>query len=158
LVGQHLGRVFGLAFRFTGRADEAEELAQDIFLRAFERLHQFEGPEALFPAWLLTLARRVAIDHLRRRRAPPLSETEPDSLPSRAPGPEKGVEESESSVLLWRGLRSLPVELREAVVLRDLEGLSYAEAAEVAGVPVGTMKSRVNRGRIELARRLEGVR
>jgi RNA polymerase sigma-70 factor (ECF subfamily) len=159
LIGRHMGRVFGLAYRFTGRVDEAEDLTQDVFVKVFQRLGQFDGPETLFPAWLLTLARHLALDRLRREKARPSSEPDLlESLPSRTPGPDRKLEEIESAGIVRNGLRRLPVVLREAVILRDLEGLSYEEAAEIAGVPVGTVKSRVNRGRIELARRLEGTR
>ena len=156
LVARHAGRIFGLAYRFTGRVDEAEDLSQEIFVKVFQNLSRFEGEEALFPAWLLTLARHSAIDHLRRGRMdrqavpPDILET----LPSKAEGPERILEKAERAGLVRRGLRSLPHDLREALILRDLEGLSYEEAAHAAHVPVGTLKSRVNRGRLELARRL----
>jgi RNA polymerase sigma-70 factor (ECF subfamily) len=158
LVARHTGRVFGLAYRFTGRVDEAEDLTQDIFVKVFQNLSRFDGEEAVFPAWLLTLARHSAIDHLRRGRMErqALPPEALDTVPSKAEGPERVFEKAERAGLVRRGLRSLPHELREALILRDLEGLSYEEAAKAAHVPVGTLKSRVNRGRLELARRLVG--
>jgi RNA polymerase sigma-70 factor (ECF subfamily) len=160
LVSRHMRRVFCLAYRFTGRVDEAEDLSQDIFLKVFQNLSGFEGNEASFPAWLLTLARHQAIDHLRRGKAergavnPEVLET----LPSRVEGPERRLEGVERAGLVHRGLRALPPELREVLILRDLEGLAYQELAETLALPIGTVKSRVNRGRLELARRLLGSR
>jgi RNA polymerase sigma-70 factor (ECF subfamily) len=160
LVSRHMRRVFCLAYRFTGRVDEAEDLSQDIFLKVFQSLSRFEGGEGLFPGWLLTLARHQAIDHLRHGKAERLA-VDPavlETLPGRGEGPLSQLEGVERASLVHRGLRALPPELREVLILRDLEGLAYQEMADVLGIPVGTVKSRVNRGRLELARRLLGSR
>jgi RNA polymerase sigma-70 factor (ECF subfamily) len=157
LVSRHLRRVFAVAYRFTGRVEEAEDLVQEIFMKVFQNLSRFDGSEAVFPAWLLTLARHHAIDHVRKARTGAVDPSILESLPSNADGPDRRLEGTERTMLVHRGLRALPSELREVLVLRDLEGLSYQETAEALKIPLGTAKSRVNRGRLELARRLMGA-
>lgn len=156
LVSRHARRVFGVVYRFTGRVDEAEDLTQEVFLKVFQVMgrYQFEG--GAFGGWLLTVARNHAIDHYRRRREERLrADVETlECLPSGGDGPLHAAEKAERVRLVHAGLRALPPDLRAPIVLCDLQGLPYEEAAHLLGVPLGTVKSRLNRGRLELARRL----
>jgi RNA polymerase sigma-70 factor (ECF subfamily) len=161
LVSRHTRRVFGVAYRFTGRVDEAEDLTQEVFVKVYQGLDRFREAEGAFPTWLTTVARNQAIDSYRRRRQERrLTADDPallDAVP--APGgssPLRALERQERASLVHRTLRALPEELRQPVILCDLEGLAYEEIAEALGLPLGTVKSRINRGRLELAKRLRG--
>ena len=160
LVERHRRRVFNIAYKFTGRHDRAEDLSQEIFLRVFKNLSKFD-PAADFPKWLASVARNHCIDHYRSTRREQKTMVD-DGLaldlavaPSSS-DPLRSIEASEARDLLRVGLAALPPKLREAVVLRDLKGLAYEEMAVRLSLPVGTIKSRINRGREELARALRG--
>jgi RNA polymerase sigma-70 factor (ECF subfamily) len=162
LVSRHTRRVFGVAYRFTGRVDEAEDLTQDIFVKVYQNLDRFRESEGAFGAWLLTLARHQAIDHYRGRRIERLRQAEDPAVLERvsAPGDSAlgNIERDERVRFVHRGLRALPAELRQVLILCDLEGVAYDEIARMLHLPLGTVKSRINRGRLELARRLLGQR
>jgi RNA polymerase sigma-70 factor (ECF subfamily) len=162
LVHRHTRRVFNLAYRFVGRVDEAEDLTQEIFVKVYQSLARYRADEGAFTTWLTTVARNQAIDNYRRRREERLRRTHDpevlDIIPSGEEGPLRSLERQERVQLVHRGLRALPADLREPIVLCDLQGLPYEEAASVLGIPLGTVKSRINRGRIELAKRLLGRR
>jgi RNA polymerase sigma-70 factor (ECF subfamily) len=162
LVERHARRVFGVAYRFAGRVDEAEDLTQDVFVKVYQSLGRYEPAQGAFASWLTTVARNQAIDHYRRRREEHRRTTESpellEAMPAGGESPEGQVQRQERAQLVRRGVRNLPSELREALVLCDLRGLSYEEAAAALGVPLGTIKSRINRARLELARRLLGRR
>jgi len=158
LVSEHGRKVFNLAYRFVGRVDEAEDVTQEVFVKVYRSLDRFRPSDGSFPAWLMTVARHHAIDRYRRRRDERLHVAgDPAALaavPSQDEGPLKSLEREERQHLVHRGLRALPPTLREPLILCDLEGLSREEAAASLDVPVGTVKSRLNRGRLELAKRL----
>jgi RNA polymerase sigma-70 factor (ECF subfamily) len=159
LVTRHSRKVFGLCYRFAGRVDEAEDLTQEVFLRVYQNLDRYRSGAGAFTTWLMTVARNHAIDHYRRRREERQRRDdsaggEMELLPSAAEGPVMALERKERVQLVQRGLRALPEDLREPIVLCDLQGLPYEEAAKVLAVPLGTVKSRLNRGRLELAKRL----
>jgi len=160
LVSEHGRKVFNLAYRFVGRVDEAEDITQEIFVKVYRSLDRFREGDGTFAAWLMTVARNHAIDRYRRRRDDPVQSPEDPAalaaVPSPDEGPLEGLEREERAQLVHRGLRSLPPTLRETLLLCDLQGFSHEEAAAALGIPVGTVKSRLNRGRIELARRLVG--
>jgi RNA polymerase sigma-70 factor (ECF subfamily) len=163
LVARHTRKVFGLAYRFTGRVDEAEDLTQEVFVKVYRTLDRYHNGDGSFSAWLMAVARNQAIDHYRRRRQEHLHrvEEEPASLEARASGEEgplRQLERDERVRLVHRGLRSLPPELREPLILCDLQGLPYEEISDALKIPLGTVKSRINRGRLELAKRLLGRR
>lgn len=157
-MARHTGRVFRLVYRFVGRVDEAEDLTQEIFVKVFQSLDRYRESDGAFSTWLGAVARNHAIDHYRRRREERLRRTDnPDVIDTTASGEEsplRSLERQDRARLVHRGLRALPVELREPIVLCDLQGLPYEEAARALDIPLGTVKSRLNRGRIELARRL----
>jgi RNA polymerase sigma-70 factor (ECF subfamily) len=162
LVSRHTRRVFGLAYRFCGRVDEAEDLTQEVFVKVFQNLHRFQETDAAFSTWLMSIARNQAIDHYRRRREERIRRAQDpeilEVLSSPEPGPLGDVEQEERVQLVRSGLRALPADLREPLVLCDLQGLAYEQIAGALGIPLGTVKSRINRGRLELARRLRGRR
>jgi RNA polymerase sigma-70 factor (ECF subfamily) len=136
----------------------ADHLTQEVFLRLFRSLHSFRVGQGSFPVWLARLTRNLLIDHYRRTRM----ERATDSIENQLPMLEEKVAMSartdglvagrEASELLQAALQKLSPELRETVILRDLEELEYREIAQVLNVPEGTVKSRLNRGRAELAR------
>ncbi len=162
LVTLHTRRVFGLSYRFTGRVDEAEDLTQEIFIKVYRTLDRYREADGPFPGWLMTVARNHAIDHYRRRKQELLRRTEDpqilESAPAREEHPITGLERQERARLVHRGLRALPPDLRLPLILCDLQGLPYDEIASTLQVPLGTVKSRINRARLELARRLKGGR
>lgn len=158
LVKVHTRRVYSICYRFTGSEAEAQDLTQEVFLRLFRSLHSFRVGQGSFPVWLARLTRNLLIDHYRRTRM----ERATDSIENQLPMLEEKVAMSartdglvagrEASELLQAALQKLSPELRETVILRDLEELEYREIAQVLNVPEGTVKSRLNRGRAELAR------
>lgn len=162
LVAEHGRRVFNLAYRFMGRVDEAEDVTQEVFVKVYRSLDRFRPEDGSFPAWLMTVARHHAIDRYRRRREEQTHAVPGDpsatATASSEEGPLRALEREERRQLVHRGVRALPAALREPIILCDLEGLSQEEAAASLGIPVGTVKSRLNRGRLELARRLLSAR
>jgi RNA polymerase sigma-70 factor (ECF subfamily) len=158
VVGRYKRKVFHIAYKFTGRHDDAEDLTQEIFLKVFRSLEKFNR-DADFSTWLSSVARNFCIDHYRasKREKEVLVEdlVAFDLAPaSTGSSPHRALEDRDRRSFLRRGLEALPDKLREAVVLRDLQGLSYQEMADRLGLPEGTVKSRINRGREELSRLL----
>lgn len=158
LVRVHTRRVYAVCFRFTGGDVEAQDLTQEVFLRVFRTLKTFRSGEGSFSVWLNRLTRNLLIDHYRRTRQERSTYSIEDQLSTleetmavtgRADSMLAGREASE---LLQAALQRLSPELRETVILRDVEELDYREIAQVLNVPEGTVKSRLNRGRAELAR------
>lgn len=166
LVHRHTRRVYNLCYRFTGNAHESEDLTQEVFLKVYRTLGSYQALHGGFTTWLTSVSRNLLIDHYRRtRRDRMTSSLDDEDSPaeqkaSSARTPDQLALAGELSVQVQRGLERLSPDLREAVILRDLQGLDYREIQDVLGVPEGTVKSRINRGRIELARVLEqmGVR
>ncbi len=161
LVQNHTRRVYAICYRFVGRENEAQDLTQDVFLRVFKTLGSFRSGEGSFSVWLTRLTRNLLIDHYRRtklERATDSIEDQMGALEEKTAlhGRTDGMLASrEASEFLQAALQKLSPELREAVILRDLEELEYREIARVLNVPEGTVKSRLNRGRSELARILK---
>jgi RNA polymerase sigma-70 factor, ECF subfamily len=163
LVGRFQRKVWNVAYQFTGRADEAEELTQEIFLHLLSALRTFDASGSL-PAWLQRVARNYAIDHYRRRRrerSMVLDGEESEALVAVARDdktgndPHRALEEKDLASWLRQIIDRLPSELGQAVVLRDLQGMSYEEMATTLEIPLGTVKSRINRGRLELTKLLK---
>jgi RNA polymerase sigma-70 factor (ECF subfamily) len=162
LVARFQRKVWNVAYQFTGRADEAEELAQEIFLHLLSALRTFDSAGSL-PAWIQRVARNYSIDHYRRRRRERSmvadgEEAEALVLAARdttgRSDPHRSLEEKDLAGWLRTVIDRLPSELGQAVVLRDLQEMSYEEMAQALEIPLGTVKSRINRGRLELARLL----
>jgi RNA polymerase sigma-70 factor (ECF subfamily) len=161
IVRQHWRKVFNVAYKFVGKHDEAEDLTQDIFLKIFKALHSFDR-RANFQTWIISIARNLCIDHyrsVRKERETIAREVDTGDLSpaSSDASPLLQLEQSDLRALLRRALDQLPETLRTAVVLRDLHELSYQEIAERLRLPEGTVKSRINRGRLELARQIKRV-
>jgi len=163
LVGRFQRKVWHVAYQFTGRADEAEELTQEIFLHLLSALRTFDASGSL-PAWLQRVARNYAIDHYRRRRrerSMVVDGEESEELVAVARDtavgndPHRALEEKDLAAFLRQVIDRLPSELGQAVILRDLQGMSYEEMATNLEIPLGTVKSRINRGRLELAKLLK---
>jgi RNA polymerase sigma-70 factor (ECF subfamily) len=158
IVRQHWRKVFNLAYKFVGRHDEAEDLTQDIFLKIFKALHTFDR-RANFQTWLISISRNLCIDHyrsVRKERETMARDVDASTLApvARERGPLGELEQLDLRQLIRHALNELPPPLREAVMLRDLQEFSYQEIAARLHLPEGTVKSRINRGRIELARQL----
>jgi len=158
LAKTYTRRVYSLCYRFTGNEAQAQELTQEVFLRVFKNLKSFRASEGSLLTWLSRLTRNLLIDHYRRSRLDRATDSLDEQLPvlEQAGSPDTRtegiVETREASEIIHAGLRRLSPELREAVILRDLEQMEYREIARVLNVPEGTVKSRLNRGRAELAR------
>ena len=158
LVRRHTRRVYGLCYRFTGNSAEAEDLTQEVFLRIYRKLQSYRAAFGGFPTWLTSVTRNLLVDNYRRTRRDRMTDSIEDAMPkleekhSATRTPDRLVQAAELSEQLQRGLARLSPELREAVILRDLQQLEYNEIQTVLEVPPGTVKSRINRGRIELAR------
>jgi RNA polymerase sigma-70 factor (ECF subfamily) len=158
IVRQNWRKVFNVAYKFVGKHDEAEDLTQDIFLKIFKALKTFDR-RANFQTWIISISRNLCIDHyrsVRKERQTIARDVDSSELQPATPdrGPYAQAEHQDLRVQLRQALETLPVTLRTAVVLRDLQELSYQEIADRLGLPEGTVKSRINRGRIELAHQL----
>jgi len=154
LVRQHQGRVFGVALHFLRDREEARDAAQEIFLRVYTRLDSLADGQAFLP-WLLRLARNCCIDRLRRRevRTPAFAVALEDAvqISSPEPSPEDNALSGAREALLHRALGELSEKNREMILLRDTQELKLEEIAERLSLPLGTVKSRAHRARIELA-------
>jgi RNA polymerase sigma-70 factor, ECF subfamily len=147
LVKRHERRVYNLAFRMLGREEDARDATQDTFLSCYRRLSSFRG-EAAFTTWLHRIAVNASYDMLRRRKGTTLGQ---DDLPEPPPSPDHG-DRAAAAVDVQRALMQVVVEYRAVLVLCDLQGHAYDEVAEMLSIPLGTVKSRLHRGRIALGR------
>jgi RNA polymerase sigma-70 factor (ECF subfamily) len=170
MVRTHHQRVYGLCYRFTGNGADAEDLTQDVFLKIYSNLGSFDGARGSLTVWIATMARNLLVDNFRRTRNQratgsldegweqneELRPSRPiDRLTAAGPTPHEAAVQKELARIVQDALARVSVELREAVILRDLQDLDYKEIAQVLGIPEGTVKSRISRGRAELARLLE---
>ncbi|MFC2171678.1 RNA polymerase sigma factor [Acidobacteriota bacterium] len=157
IVKRYERRVFCIAYQFVGRYEEAEDLTQELFLKIFSSLDRFKE-DGNFPRWLMKIARNLCIDHYRRRKKEMelvVANGEEALLPADAKADPYGrARRKEKREILREALNQLPPDLKTAVVMRDIQGYSYKEIAAGLKVPEGTVKSRINRGRTELARLL----
>jgi RNA polymerase sigma-70 factor (ECF subfamily) len=168
IVRTYNRRIYNLCYRFAGSSDDAEDLTQEVFIKVFRTLQSYDSSKGAFITWVTTMTRNLLVDHFRRTRqdrmtdsldsassdhedAMPLSEQiEDQSAP-----PDAHVRSREAKETVHAALAKLSPDLREALILRDLQDFDYKEIAQVLKVPEGTVKSRINRGRAELARLLE---
>ena len=161
IVRLYWRKVFNVAYKFVGRHDMAEDLTQDVFLKLYKSLDTFDR-RANFQTWLISVSRNFCIDRYRsgrRDREVFAREIDPSTVQAEAQGmsAHARVELQDRVALLREALRGLSPPLRTAVLLRDVHELSYQEIAEQLGVAEGTVKSRINRGRAELARQIEAL-
>ena len=168
IVQRYHRRIYNLCYRFAGSAGDAQDLTQEVFIRMYRTLNSYDVGRGAFMTWITTLTRNLLVDHFRKTKndrltdsldatasdhedAMPLGERIPDG----GPAPDSGVQSRETKETVHQALQKLSPELREAVILRDLQDMDYREIATVLKVPEGTVKSRINRGRAELARLLQ---
>src|SRR2546423_7623500 len=162
IVRQYRRKVFNVAYKFVGRHDEAEDLTQDIFLKIFKSLSTFDS-RANFQTWLISVSRNLCIDHyrsVRKERETIDRDVDASELSprSKTQGQMAMMEQRDRVQLLKDAMSALPKTLRMAVLMRDIQELSYHEIAEKLHLPEGTVKSRINRGRNELARQIRKLR
>jgi len=159
IVTSYTRRLYNLSYRYTNRRDEAEDLTQEIFIKIYQNLKSFRSEAGSFQSWILKVGRNLIIDHYRqsRRYQPVAGSEEIETMnvkDDKAPNPHRAVEQLDAARFLMEGLQGIAPELKEAVILRDLEGMAYQEMADLLGIPEGTVKSRINRGRLELTKLL----
>jgi RNA polymerase sigma-70 factor, ECF subfamily len=167
LVTAQQRRVYALCYRFTASAHDAEDLTQDVFIKLYGNLASFDAAKGSFPTWITTLTRNLLVDHYRRGRQQRVTDSmdagweqgneAPPSEPiiDRRTSPHEHAVRNQLEHMVQCALAKVSPELREAVILRDLQDMDYKEIAEVLAIPQGTVKSRISRGRAELARLLE---
>jgi len=169
VAGQHR-RIYAICYRFTGSSMDAEDLTQEVFLKLYRNLASFDTHKGSFQTWITTLARNLLVDHFRRTRLERATDsldagynddghgaTMADRLADTRPTQEAHASGLELRAKIQQALKQLSPELREAVVFRDLEDMDYKEIAQVLRIPEGTVKSRISRGRGELARLLQRI-
>lgn len=161
-------RIYNICYRFAGSADDAQDLTQEVFIKMYRTLKTFDVERGALITWVTAMTRNLLVDHFRKTKQDrltdsmdvPASEHE-DAMPlseriaDTGISPDARVKSRETSETVHRALQKLSPELREAVILRDLQDMDYREIATVLKVPEGTVKSRINRGRAELARLLQ---
>ena len=154
LVDTYSRRVFNMAYQFSGSYEEAEDMTQDIFFKLYSSLNKYDFSKN-FTAWLLTLAKNYLIDQYRRTKWERKKRDDFDEhlLTSEdLDSPEEDILKEENRRMVWQALNDLPSETRITIILRDIQGKSYEEVAEIMSLPKGTVKSRLNRGRLQLAK------
>ncbi len=165
LVGLYEKKVYNLAFRMVGNHEDASDIAQEAFLKVYTSLDQFRG-ESSFSTWLYRVVSNACLDELRRRARhkvvsidTPVSPEDPSprQIPSNDPEPGHRIEKAEVRESVQQGIKELPDDHRIILVLRDIQGLSYEEIAQILNMPLGTVKSRLNRARLGLRDRLQGM-
>jgi RNA polymerase sigma-70 factor (ECF subfamily) len=168
IVQQYNRRIYNICYRFSGSADDAADLTQEVFIKMYRTLSTFDTSRASFMTWVTTVTRNLLVDHFRKGKYDRVTDSLDASLGNQEDGltladqledgtasPEARVRSQETQKLVHEALRRLSPELREAVILRDLQDMDYKDIAKVLNVPEGTVKSRINRGRTELARLLQ---
>ncbi|MFZ0663487.1 MAG: RNA polymerase sigma factor [Acidobacteriaceae bacterium] len=171
LVKAHHRRVYALCYRFTGSTHDAEDLTQDVFLKVYGNLAAFDLTRGSFQTWITTLTRNLLVDHFRRTKQQRVTDSmdagwnEADDrtaaariagqLAANGPTQHDRAAQKEIAKMVQEALTRISPELREAVILRDLQDMDYKEIAQVLRIPEGTVKSRISRGRAELAQVLE---
>ena len=168
IVQQYHRRIYNICYRFSGSSDDAADLAQEVFIKMYRTLSTFDTTRASFMTWVTTVTRNLLVDHFRKGKYDRVTDsldatpgnqedglTIAEQLEDGAASPEAAMRSQETKKLVHEALRRLSPELREAVILRDLQDMDYKDIAKVLSVPEGTVKSRINRGRTELARLLQ---
>ncbi|HEX8815812.1 MAG TPA: sigma-70 family RNA polymerase sigma factor [Terriglobales bacterium] len=168
LVQRHHRRIYNICYRFAGSADDAQDLTQDVFIKIYRTLNSFDPERAAFMTWVTTVTRNLLVDHFRKTKqdrltdsldAPPseYEDAQPlsEQIKDQALTPDARAQSLEIGETVHKALQKLSPDLREAVILRDLQDMDYKDIAVTLRVPEGTVKSRINRGRAELARLLQ---
>ena len=160
-------RIYNICYRFTGSPDNAEDLTQEVFIKMYRTLDSYDQAKGAFMTWVTTLTRNLLVDHFRKTKQDRMTDaleasvgsdedspTVGEQIADRGPSPDAQLNKREAKEMVHQALQKLSPELREAVILRDLQDMDYREIAQALKVPEGTVKSRINRGRTELARLL----
>ena len=168
IVQRYERRIYNLCYRFAGSADDAQDLTQEVFIKMYRTLSSYDVERGAFVTWVTSMTRNLLVDHFRKTKHDRMTDsidaasipdqddspTLADQLQTKAAPPDSTVQSREAQEMVHNALQKLSPELRESVILRDLQDMDYREIAEVLRVPEGTVKSRINRGRAELARLL----
>jgi len=157
LIDTYSKKIFNLAYQFTGSYETSEDLTQEIFIKVYNSLHKYDSSRN-FNSWIATLSRNYLIDHYRKTKLEKKKRTDFNEhiLDSESKtDPEENIIKKQNQKIIWEGIRSLNPDVRMAVILRDIQGKKYEDIAEIMSSPLGTVKSRVNRGRIKLAKILK---
>jgi RNA polymerase sigma-70 factor (ECF subfamily) len=170
IVQLHHRRIYNMCYRFTGRGEDAQDLTQEVFIKIYRTLKTYDVQRGAFTTWVATMTRNLLVDHFRKSKQERMTDSldasltrdeEGPSLQERLAdtgrGPQARIEQAEKQRLVHAALQKLSPELREAVILRDLQDMDYREIAQILRVPEGTVKSRINRGRTELGRLLSRI-
>ena len=168
LVQRHHRRIYNICYRFAGSADDAEDLTQDVFVKMYRTLQSYDVGKGAFMTWVTTITRNLLVDHFRKTKQDRVTDSldaapseHEDSLPlsdqieDQGATPDARAQTQQVGEVVQKALQKLSPDLREAVILRDLQDMDYRDIATVLKVPEGTVKSRINRGRAELARLLQ---
>jgi RNA polymerase sigma factor (sigma-70 family) len=168
IVQQYNRRIYNICYRFTGSGNDAEDLTQEVFIKIYRTLNTYDVNRGAFMTWVTTVTRNLLVDHFRKARQERMTDsldtTQSDHedamplgerIPDQSPTPDSKVQSREAGEVVHAALQKLSPELREAVILRDLQDMDYRDIAVTLKVPEGTVKSRINRGRAELARLLQ---
>ncbi len=154
VVERYQQRIFALIYGIIRDRHEVEDVAQEVFLKVYSRIDAFDG-RSQFYTWLYRVAANAAKDHLKKRsRRPAVAFEEEESLPDRGRGPHEAAETAELRRRVRAEIAALPVRHREILTLRELDGLAYTRIAEILGISLGTVESRIHRARERLKRRL----
>jgi len=161
-------RIYNICYRFTGSADNADDLAQEVFIKMYRTLASFDPEKGAFTTWITTMTRNLLVDHFRKSKQDRATDsldaglgleedsaTLGDRIQDTAPSADDRIQRRETQEMVQKAIQKLSPELREAVILRDLQDMDYKEIAQALKVPEGTVKSRINRGRMELAKLLQ---
>jgi RNA polymerase sigma-70 factor, ECF subfamily len=167
IVRTYNRRIYNICYRFAGSGDDAEDLTQEVFIKMYRTLTSYDHTKGAFATWVTTITRNLLVDHFRKGKQQRLTDSidatseHEDAVPlseqiqDQSAPPDARVRSREVGETVHAALGKLSPELREAVILRDLQDMDYREIATVLKVPEGTVKSRINRGRAELARLLQ---
>jgi len=168
IVQRYHRRIYNICYRFAGSADDAQDLTQEVFIKMYRTLTSYDVERGAFMTWITTITRNLLVDHFRKSKQDRITDSldatpseHEDSTPlveqiqDKSLPPDSRVQSRETGETVHRALQKLSPDPREAVILRDLQDLDYREIATVLKVPEGTVKSRINRGRAELARLLQ---
>jgi RNA polymerase sigma-70 factor (ECF subfamily) len=170
IVQRYNRRIYNICYRFAGSSDNAQDLTQEVFIKIYRTLSSYDVERGAFMTWVTTMTRNLLVDHFRKTKQDRLTDSMDatssehedsmplsDQIPDKGPAPDTKVQSRETGEVVHEALQKLSPELREAVILRDLQDMDYRDIAAVLRVPEGTVKSRINRGRAELARLLQRI-
>jgi RNA polymerase sigma factor (sigma-70 family) len=170
IVQRYNRRIYNICYRFSGSSDDAQDLTQEVFIKMYRTLSSYDIERGAFMTWVTTMTRNLLVDHFRKTKQERLTDSMDatasehedsmplsEQIPDKQPAPDTKVQSRETGEVVHEALQKLSPELREAVILRDLQDMDYRDIAAVLRVPEGTVKSRINRGRAELARLLQRI-